>query len=416
MAAEKFQEGMVLYREAADVLTHARAEVPGSDVAREHQQRWAKQLKIPAVQANSIGMEMVLIPAGEFLMGSPEGEKDSASDQHPQHPVQITKPFYMAAYTVTQGEYQRVMGSNPSCFSASGKGGEKVSTMDTSRFPVEQVSWEEAVGFCRKLSALPEEQAAGRAYRLPTEAEWEYACRAGSSTPFHFGSVLNGNEANCDGNYPYGTETKGQYLGRTTAVGSYRPNAFGLFDMHGNVRQWCQDWYGSDYYANSPTEDPTGPSTASNRVARGGSWDDYAGSCPAAHRGNHLPDSHNPILGFRVALIPAGVKHPQSEFTISEPKTTSTTDEEKNELSTQQGQPSDSDGAPQKELTASEQTKKADKDAKQAELQRRQKLAAAYSVQARQNIQAKINSRYSGVKAAEAKAMSDRYSNGLTQP
>jgi formylglycine-generating enzyme required for sulfatase activity len=120
------------------------------------------------------------------------------------------------------------------------------------------VSWEEAVEFCRKLRELPAERAAGHVYRLPTEAEWEYACRAETATAFHFGSSCNGREANCDGSRPYGTSDKGPHLGRTTAVGSYRANAFGLYDMHGNVWEWCADWYGSGYYSESPVNDPPG--------------------------------------------------------------------------------------------------------------------------------------------------------------
>jgi len=177
------------------------------------------------------------------------------------------------------------MGTNPSLFSASGKGKDEVSGEDTSRFPVERVSWEDAVEFCRELSLLPEEKTEGRIYRLPSEAEWEYACRAGTTTPFHFGHQLNGNEANCLGNCPYGTETKGPFLRRTTTVGSYQPNAFGLYDMHGNVWEWCQDWYGKDYYRNSPVDDPQGPSSgASYRVIRGGNWQAVGAGCRPADR------------------------------------------------------------------------------------------------------------------------------------
>ena len=126
-------------------------------------------------------------------------------------------------------------GNNPSRISKAGKYSDRVSGNDTSQYPVENVSWGDAVKFCRRLSAFPEEQGAGHQYRLPTEAEWEYACRAGTITPFHFGDHLNGRQANCDGRYPYGTESKGPWLKRTTTVGSYGLNAFGLYDMHGNV-------------------------------------------------------------------------------------------------------------------------------------------------------------------------------------
>src|SRR5262249_13994061 len=154
--------------------------------------------------------------------------------------------------------YREVMGSNPSWFSAGGGGRKAVEGMETADFPVENVTWKEAVAFCTKLSARAEERKAGRVYRLPTEAEWEYACRAGTKTPFSFGRSLSSRQANFDGTKPYGA-ARGKSLGRPAPVGSYRPNAWGLFDMHGNVFQWCADWYAKDYYENSPRRDPKGP-------------------------------------------------------------------------------------------------------------------------------------------------------------
>jgi formylglycine-generating enzyme required for sulfatase activity len=161
---------------------------------------------------------------------------------------------------------------------------------------VECVSWEDAVAICRKLSAKE-----GQEYRLPTEAEWEYACRAGTTTPFSFGSVLKGQEANCDGNYPYGTTTKGPFLGRTTKVGSYAANAFGLYDMHGNVWEWCADWYDAEYYKHSPSEDPPGAASGSYRVYRGGGWFLDASGCRASCRRGGVPGYRGAILGFRLA-------------------------------------------------------------------------------------------------------------------
>jgi formylglycine-generating enzyme required for sulfatase activity len=194
-------------------------------------------------------------------------------------------------YEVTQAEYERVMGTNPSGFKT-------VAGQTTSRFPVEDVSWNDAVEFCRKLSALPGELSAGRVYRLPTEAEWEYACRAGTTTPFHFGSQLNGWEANCDGNDPYGTTTNGTYLERPAAVGSYGANGFGLCDMHGNVWEWCSDW--SDDYATTAVDDPTGATSGLVRVSRGGGWHAGAGGCRSAYRW-HAPANWGGSLGFRLA-------------------------------------------------------------------------------------------------------------------
>jgi formylglycine-generating enzyme required for sulfatase activity len=200
-------------------------------------------------------MKLVLIPKGKFLMGSPRDEKGRL-DHEEQHEVEITRPFYMGVYEVTQEQYEKVMGMNPSWFSATGGGKAKVKGLDTRRFPVENVSWTDARIFCDKPSALERELAAKRVYRLPTEAEWEYTCRGGArkSTPFHFGPSLSSTQANFCGSSPYGEAGKGPYLRRTSTIGSYKPNDFGLFDMHGNVREWCADWY--DRYGNNTNKDP----------------------------------------------------------------------------------------------------------------------------------------------------------------
>jgi formylglycine-generating enzyme required for sulfatase activity len=282
-----------------------------SATVKKQQQASADDLGVSAEITNSIGMRLALIPAGKFSMGSPESEEDHRDSEY-QHQVWITKAFYLGVYEVTQEEYERVMRTNPSYFSAGGSGKGRVSGMDTSRFPVEGVSWEDAVEYCRKLSALPAESSAGRDYRLPTEAEWEYACRAGTTTPFHFGLQLNGREANCNAGYPNdpdGTDREGPYLGRTTTVGSYQPNAFGLYDMHGNVWEWCQDFYKAEYYRRSPLNDPQGPASVPSwvapfRVFRGGGWAHNA--CRAAHRDWSLPQYRREFLGFRVAAVPLG--------------------------------------------------------------------------------------------------------------
>jgi len=262
------------------------------------QRECGQRLGVPVGITNGIGMKLKLIPAGEFMMGSPESEVYRLYDEY-QHRVRITKPFYLGVYEVTQAEYEHVMGENPSSFSSGGSRKSKVFKLDTSRFPVEGVIWQNAVEFLRKLSDLPEEKAAGRIYRLPTEAEWEYACRAGTTTSFHCGSQLNVGEANNgERGWPY-------FLARPTTVGSYAPNAFGLYDMHGNVWEWCNDWYAEEYYKSSPESDPQGPEKASYRVFRGGSWRLIAGNCRSAIRDRDAPRIRGVNLGFRVAVDPS---------------------------------------------------------------------------------------------------------------
>jgi uncharacterized protein (TIGR02996 family) len=260
---------------------------------------------------NSIGMQFVLIPPGKFLMGSPETEADRRPDEGPQHEVEITQPFYLGAYPVTQEEYQKVTGRNPSHFSPSGGGKDQVLHLDTRRFPVESIYWEYAVSFCRLLTE--KESGSGRLYRLPTEAEWEYACRGGpvlaaEALPFCLErptASLSSNQANFDGGDPYGKAAAGPSLERTTRVGSYQPNPLGLWDMHGNVWEWCADWYQEDYYQHSPTQDPQGPESSAEklRVLRGGSWFGSGWCCRAAIRVRRLPAGLINGDGFRLVLV-----------------------------------------------------------------------------------------------------------------
>jgi formylglycine-generating enzyme required for sulfatase activity len=224
-------------------------------------------------------MRFKFLPGGRFRMGSESGD----SDERPVHDVTLTPAFYMGVYEVTQEQYERVMGKNPSHFKGSNN-------------PVEMVSWDDAVEFCRRLSALPEEKVAGRVYRLPTEAEWEYACRAGTDTAYSFGD-----DENELGECAWSRDNSGS---TTHPVGKKKPNAWGLYDMHGNVWEWCSDWYG-DYPSGSVTN-PSGASSGSSRVYRGGSWGAYAGHCRSAYRDyGFTPDGRRNSLGFRLVLIPS---------------------------------------------------------------------------------------------------------------
>ena len=238
-----------------------------------------------------VPLELVHIHAGSFLMGSPATE-NGRYDNETQHHVTLTRDYWLGRYEVTQGQWKAVMGSNPSYFR---KG---------DRYPVENVGRNDAMDFCRKVTEM--ERSAGRLpagyeYTLPTEAQWEYACRAGTSAPFSFGFVLNGDKANCNGGSPYGDIGKGRYLQGTAEVGSYAPNAWGLYDMHGNLLEWCRDWYGA--YPSGPVMDPTGPSSGVRRVLRGGSWRSDARGCRSAFRGS-LDSAFRHAYGFRVALAP----------------------------------------------------------------------------------------------------------------
>ena len=216
------------------------------------------------------GMEFVLIPGGCFQMGSPPSEDGRYDDEGPVHEVCVDS-FYMGKYEVTQGEYQRITGSNPAKFKSG------------SDYPVEQVSWNDAQSFISKVNSR-----SGKTYRLPTEAEWEFAARAGTTTAYSFGANFSTSRAN------YGSATR--------KVGSYAANPFGLYDMHGNVYEWCQDWYDRNYYSNSPRNNPTGPSSGSGHVFRGGSWSNLPWDLRAARRYRDAPTYRGSSLGFRLVL------------------------------------------------------------------------------------------------------------------
>jgi len=267
---------------------------------------------------NGVALDMIAIPAGEFLMGTADSERDSIIREQtrygtsqeeaakwtawemPQHRVKVPE-FSMGKFAVTQAQWRQVAGlpkvkldlnSDPSKFK-----GEKR--------PVEQVSWEEAVEFCDRLSRFAESRLSiktGKTYRLPSEAEWEYACRAGTTTPFYFGETITSDLVNCNGNYPYGNAPKGESRGQTTEVGVFPPNGFGLYDMHGNVREWCADpWH--DNYQDAPTDGSVWTTNGNNerRVLRGGSWYFNPRYCRSAYRYYYAPAyAFNLSFGFRV--------------------------------------------------------------------------------------------------------------------
>jgi eukaryotic-like serine/threonine-protein kinase len=262
-------------------------------IVREERRRWeeahpaVKERQPGAVEKVSLGggveMRFAWCPPGTFLMGSPAGEESRSNDET-QHRVTLTKGYWLGVTPVTQAQWQAAMGSNPSHF----KGNDR---------PVERVSWEDCQELCKKLGAK-----LGKRFRLPTEAEWEYACRAGTTTPFHFGETISTDQANYNGNYTYGKGKKGTYRQQTTPVGSFPANAWGLHDMHGNVWEWCQDWYGP--YGDLKETDPVRMDKGSHdaRVVRGGTWCNRPVWCRAADRGWNAPARRYSNYGCRVVL------------------------------------------------------------------------------------------------------------------
>ena len=252
--------------------------------------------KIAVHLGKGVTLAMVLIPAGRFTMGSPFLGNDAHNEERPQHRVRITKPFYLGTCPVTQEQWAAVMGNNPSAF----KGPKN---------PVEQVSWDDCQQFLDKLARFRRAQPGNLPpdrgeFQLPTEAQWEYSCRAGSTTQYCFGD----DEAEL-GEYAWFDKNSG---GKTHPAGEKKPNAWGLHDVHGNVWEWCQDWYDGGYYTTcaiseltsmTPTSDPNGPSAGSFRVVRGGDWQGPATACRSAIRGRYTPENRRSFLGFRVARV-----------------------------------------------------------------------------------------------------------------
>jgi len=260
--------------------------------------------------AKGVKMKFCWIPAGKARLGSPKSEQDYVTkaffegkrpdyldaETESKRGEFTTTGFWLGKYAVTQEQWEAVMGNNPSCFSKQGDGKDKVQGMDTSIFPVEQVAWDDCQEFLKRLNekiSVPAAMMSKSKFALPHEDEWEYASRGGKSNkhPFYFGDDLNGKQANCNGNLPYGTETMGTFLGRTTEVGSYEnvaPHPWGLCDTVGNVWQWCDN----------KCDDQN-----NRRVLRGGSWFSHARYCRSAYHGIYAPDYRFSSIGFRVAVL-----------------------------------------------------------------------------------------------------------------
>jgi uncharacterized protein (TIGR02996 family) len=288
-------------------LVRLTQQLRGEPRHREFKQRQARLQALlaggmtPIVPRRTVGgIEFAWVPPGTFRMGSPVREAKRDADEK-RHAVTISRGFWMGVYPVTQAQYDAVMGTNPSSCRHGGVDADLVrgiAAEDVARFPVEMVSWEMAREFCWLVS-----NRAGAEVRLPTEAQWEYACRAGTTTAFHFGPFLDGAQANCDGSHPCGTRKRGPFPGRPTVVGSYPPNAWGLHDMHGNVWEWCRDRYREDYET-LPASDPSCDDAEGRyNLLRGGSWSYHADCCRAANRGRNVPTHVYHNAGFRVCLV-----------------------------------------------------------------------------------------------------------------
>ena len=258
--------------------------VPSLLSAQEPKEAGGKATSPPKELTVDLGkgvkLEMVLIPAGEFKMGSPDSDKDALPWEKPQHRVRITKPFYLGKYLVTEEQWEAVMRIEPSEFRRP-------------KNPVPIASWDDCSVFLGILNA----KVGGGKFQLPTEAQWEYACRAGSKTRYCFGD-----DEKQLGDYAWYYENSGK---TTHPVGEKKPNAWGLYDVHGNAWELCQDWWKEGYYKESPVDDPTGPTGGLHRVFRGGSWFDPAGYCRSAFRGRITPGVQTFYLGFRVSRVPA---------------------------------------------------------------------------------------------------------------
>ena len=306
------------YAKARDKYQLVLDKNPKDPNAKKQHNLCTKQLSPPTENTTSTGsskmvqgVKLLFIKGGSFTMGSPSSEPERFKNET-QHSVTLSD-FYLSEKEITNEQYCQFLNDkgiySNGQFDVLGYGTQTLieshewgvqyvngtwqPAQGKANYPVINVSWYGAKAYC--------DWAGGR---LPTEAEWEYACRAGTTTPFNTGRNLTTSQANYDGNYPYDGNAKGTYLARTQPVGSYAPNGYGLYDMHGNVWEWCSDWYGADYYSNSPQNNPKGPSSGYIRVLRGGSWNYYAQYCRVSFRSFSTPDYRADNSGFRLALVP----------------------------------------------------------------------------------------------------------------
>ena len=282
----KFQDAMKYGGDYGSQIAELRARREGIDGILKQIENKANCSNVDVFSSkckiiNTVKMQFVQIPRGEFMMGCSPEDSECYDDEKPRHKVKITQAFFLGTTEVTQGQWRSVMGNNPSYFGNCGD-----------NCPVENVSWNDAQDFIKKL--CQKEGLNPCKYRLPTEAEWEYSARAGSSTTYYWGNRMDGSYAWYDGNSG----------GKTHEVGTRKPNAWGLYDMTGNVWEWVQDWYDSGYYGKGDALDPRGASSGSDRVERGGSWGSGAGSCRTSYRFVNAPDVRNFFLGFRLARTP----------------------------------------------------------------------------------------------------------------
>lgn len=335
---EKLGDRTFTTREAAEkelvtagepVLPAVRKAIQTTDIPEvgRRVERIERAILLNLRESKASGMKFGLAEPGEFEMGSPEREPSRWPDEE-LHPVAMHKPYLVGKHEVTQAEYKKVTGGTPSYFAPTGEGKERVANMNTDRFPVEQVSWFDAVAFCNLLSKadglepyyeLTDTKTAdgsitagtvkvlgGTGFHLPTEAEWEYATRAVTNTAYSLGARAAGNFGNFKmmQSVGYGGMEERPSLGRTTSVASYKPNRAGLYDVHGNAAEWCQDWYDKGFYAKSPTDNPTGPEKGDHKVIRGGSYLSADGGCRSAARFYLTPGERKNYVGFRVARTP----------------------------------------------------------------------------------------------------------------